>query len=539
MVENFVVGLDFGTLSARAVLVSALNGETYAETTYIYPHGVITGSLPSGHSIPDNYALADPSDYRAALIFCLQFVSERCRFFNGKIVGIGIDATTYTMVPCYKSGTSLGESDELKDDPMAYIKLWKHHGAVAQAKRIERLHKSTGGFPAVECYGKTVNCEWALPKLLETYEESPAVFSKAARFCDLGEWLAWILTDHPVNSLYSAGFKGMFTPDAGFPSEAVLNELSPGFGNAFYEKFAGKISDYLSPCGYLCEKTAALAGLPAGIPVATPMGDGSMPGVFFCINNPKSLAITVGTSIAMAFVSKKFIPMTGINGVVKDGIVPGYFSYDAGQPCAGDMLDWFVSNQVPHEEYVKAEEAGLCIHEYFSQTANTAPYNCQLTVLDWFNGNRSILNDMSLRGTVIGYSLGTRPSDIYCAMVQGIVCGMRVILEHLEKNGIEFEQLILCGGIAEKNDFVCQQYANILGKRILVCAQKNITALSSATLALIASGTAPDKAADTLCRRDYTVFEPDMEHRDKYNHIYERYFYYYNLLSKEFKEYNS
>lgn len=320
--EKTVIGLDFGTLSARAALVSCSDGQVLASSEYVYPHGVIGGELPNGRRIPDEYALADAADYREALVHCIRGVSSVSDISGLK--GICVAATTYTMVPCLQDGFTLTENG-YENEPHAYIKLWKHHGAKKQADRNEKLHEATGGLPTIENYGGAVNCEWALPKLLETYEEAPEIFAETYRFCDLGEWLTWQLTGEPVNSLYSAGFKGMWTPEEGFPQRDILNQLADGFGEAFYSSFAGAVSEYGEPCGYVSSEMAVLLGIPEGVPVAAPNGDGSAPGVCFCVNDPDAIAVTLGTSIAMAFLNARHVPVSGINGVVKDGIVPGYY----------------------------------------------------------------------------------------------------------------------------------------------------------------------------------------------------------------------
>ena len=533
MNDNYVIGLDFGTLSARSVLVSISDGSIVAKSSFCYPHGVISGQLKNGVKLDENYALADPADYRLALIFCIKNVLSQSQINKERIVGIGIAATTYSMVPCYDDGTALAEYEKNKMLPMAYIKLWKHHGAIQQANKIATIHKETGGFPVINNYGGIVNCEWALPKILETYEKTPQVSEEADYFCDLGEWLSWILTGHRVCSLYSAGFKGMYLPPVGYPSKQYLDLLAPKFGDFFYDKVAMPVCDYLSPCGFLTKEAAENLGLPVGIPIATPMGDGSMPGVYFCINDPSCLAVTVGTSVAMAFVSNIYAPISGINGVVKNGIIPGFYSYDAGQPCAGDMLDWYIKNCVPVEYDDKAKEHNINLHQYLSLLASSNnPQKCKLTVLDWFNGNRSILNNPNLRGSILGLSLESRPEDIYCAMVQGLACGLRVTVEHLSKNGIEFNKIIACGGIIEKNEFVRKQYANILGRPIYVSTQKNITSLSASVLAAIASGLSFEEAARRMCNTDFIIVEPDKD-LNGYNDLYERYAHYHNLLMNE------
>ena len=527
MAVKKVIGLDFGTLSTRGMLLGVEDGAVYAQAVYVYPHGVIDGSDPLCAALPEGCALAHPDDYLAALDHCVRQLAAQAE--PGEIVGIGVDATTYSMVPCQENGEPMCHLPEFAREPMAYIKLWKHHCAKDQALRIQEAHQRTGGIPAIRRCGGLVNCEWALPKMLETYELAPALAERTFRFCDLGEWLVWQLTGKPVNSLYSQGFKCMWAQDLGGPAEETLESLRPGFAAAVEEKLLGQPGGYEVPCGSLTPEAAGRLGLPAGTAVAAPIGDGSAPGLYFCLSHPGSLAVSYGTSIGMAFCLPELKEISGINGVVKDGIVPGLWGYDAGQPCAGDMLDWFVNNQLP-PAYVEQAEGD--VHGCLSRLAEAAePWRNTLTVLDWWNGNRGILNDLSLRGAVLGLSLSTKPEDIYCAMLQGIACGSRRILDHLQDHGITFEQIIVCGGIAEKNPFALRQYADILGREILVSDRSQLAARSAAMLGAMAAGISPEETAARMAGSGLEPVRPDETHREAYEAIYRRWKRYHDCLA--------
>ena len=529
--NKYVIGMDFGTLSARAVLLNLCDGKMVNESVFEYPHGVITGKLENGFPLPNDYALADSRDYSEALYSLIRNVSAPIDD-KKEIVGIGIAATSFTMVPCFSDGTVLCEESRFSYRPMAYIKLWKHHGAESQAKKIMDINGKTGGLPVLSRYGYVCNCEWCLPKLLETFETDREVFDSTYRFCDLGEWLSWLLTGSPISSVYSLGFKAAWAEDIGFPDKGFLDVLGQGFGDGYLKKVAGTPSRFDTPCGYLSQAAAEKTGLPAGIPIATPVGDGSSPFITFNYSHPNSIAITIGTSIAMAFLRKDQKAISGINGVSDDGFKnSGYYLYDAGQPCAGDMLDWFVRNQVPERYYKEAEIRNMNIHSYLSElAAGSSPERSKLTVLDWFNGNRSILNDASLRGCIFGLSMDTKPEELYCAMIQGMACGTKKILLHFIENGIEFDQIILCGGIVEKNPFIRQQYANILGREILFSNQDRITARSAGILAAIASGMDKESAINTLTTQEFLSIKPDSGSEECYQIIFDRWNYYHDLI---------
>lgn len=531
MGSKYIIGLDYGTLSARAVVVSSEDGKVMGEQVINYAHGVITNKLPDGTVIPDSYALAYPQDYRDALMKSVRDAVAKSGVSKDDIIGIGIDATTYTMVPSLNDGTVVCELDGFASEPMAYIKLWKHSAALPQSERVQRLYDEKGMFQSLRRYADVCNCQFAIPKLLETWEKAPAVFERAERFCDLGDWLAALLTGEKYHSLYSASFKEMWSEEIQWPKKEELDALSQGFGEAFYEKVAAEVHDYETPWGYLLPEMAEKLGLNPGIAVATPMGDGSIPGVYFCVNEPHSIAVTVGTSLAMSFTADEKREMKGINGLGFGGIVPGRWSYDAGTPCAGDMLGWFIEHMVPQDTVGKAKAEGKNVHSYLCELAKIEPWKNTLTVLDWWNGNRCILSDMSLRGNILGLGLSTTTADMYCAFIQSIGCSIRTILEHFSANGIDFDDIILCGGIPQKNSFIVEQIASITGRSVKVSRETQLTAVSSAILGAVAAGTDIREAVKNMTGRGYTVVEADTVHKAEYDVLYRRWKQYHDLIS--------
>ena len=533
MSSKKVIGLDYGTLSARAVILDTQTGEMCGTAHYDYPHGVMEDALPSGKKLPDFYALADPKDYRDALIYCVQGAIKDGNIDPNDIVGIGIDATTYTMITCDEQGRGMCEHDEYKDEPMAYIKMWKHHAPFDQADRLQKIHEKEGAFPGVDACGGTVNCEWSIPKILETYELAPKLFNDTYRFCNLGEWLVKLLTGEFINDIHTLGFKSMWTPEHGVPADEAFDAAAPGFAAGLKEKFWGEPKPYDVPCAYVSKEAAELLGIPEGIPVASPVGDGSMTAIFFCLSQPNAVAITQGTSLAIAFFTEQFKELHGVNGAVAGGMFPGLCGWDAGQPCTGDMFDWFMKNQLPSSAHDAAKAAGMNPHAYLSKLAQeNKPYNNELTVLDWFNGNRGILNDQDVRGVVAGMSLNTRPQDIYCALLQGVSCGTRKILDYLADNDVNFEKIIVCGGVALKNRFSLQQFANIMQRPVYLSDAQDITARSSGILGAIVSGIPAEVAVANMANVRYEKIEPDTDHASEYERIYKRWCLYHDACAE-------
>ncbi len=529
------IGLDFGTLSVRAVLVRD-DGTVLSSEVCEYPHGVMSSALDDGTPLPEGYALADPRDYISCMKQAVRSAISKAGAAPGDIAGIGIDAANSSILPCRGDGNALLFSP---DDPSgsrwdscphAYIKLWKHHGAKRQIRQIEALYHA-GGLPLLARYGGSCSYVQGIQKLLETYEEAPEVFDAADRFCEVGDWIAWSLTGHPVASIYYLGFNNMWARDLGYPSRQDLDRLAPGFGNALYDKFFLPPSEFETPCGFLTEEAAEELGLIPGTPVATPMGDGNITGLVFCRAHPHAIVSVLGTSVATSFVMDRLVAMSGINGVVQDGYLTGKACYDAGSPCMGDMLDWFTKRQVPPDYAAAARAHQETLHEYLTElAAEKSPWNNPLTVLDWWNGSRSILNDPRLTGCVTGFSLTTQPEDVYGAMIQGCACSYRKALEHFEAQGAKFDEVILCGGIAQKNAFAVGQFASILRRPVLVPEWKESVAVGSAVLIQKAVCNGRSSIEDALNHHFREVL-PDAGHGAQYEALYARWSRLHDLMA--------
>ena len=525
---KYILGMDFGTLSARAAVVCADDGRVISQAVSEYKNGVITENLP------EYYALEDPRD----ILESLQTAASQAVKISGidpsLIVGIGIDTTSYSMVSCDSEGNSMLMNPKFANEPMAYIRLWKHHAAQDQANRIAELHEKTGLLPQIEYFGGKVSPEFALPKILETFEKAPELFEETHRFCDLGEWIVWQLTGKPVYSLFANSFKSFYTDKHGCPSKDFLNMLAPSFGDKLMEKLYGPFADEQKACGYLTESYASKLGLKPGTPVAPPLLDGAAPGLCINVADPDSMVITLGTSLCISHISEKCVCMKGLNAVAKDIYIPGYYAYDYGQPCIGDMLDWFM-NSFFASDIANGKSKADIHRELTEECLKDKPYENPLTLLDWFNGNRSVLHNENLKGCLIGLSMDTLPKDIYCAMIQGCCCGTAKIVEQINKNGINPSTIVLCGGIAEKNPFYVQQLANILGKPVNIIRGASMTILGSAIKGAVASGMPIEKAVEGISPKNYEKILPDLEHRKDYEKLYSRWSHYHDLLSLGWK----
>jgi len=238
----------------------------------------------------------------------------------------------------------------------------------------------------------------------------------------------------------------------------------------------------------------------------------------------------MGTSTCHMLLGNVEKPVPGICGVVEDGIIPGYFGYEAGQSCVGDHFQWFVENCVPAEYEKQAKEEGLDIHGYLTKKAQALKVGeSGLVALDWWNGNRSVLVDVDLTGMIVGCTLATKPEEIYRALIEATAYGTRMIVETFESNGISVDEIFACGGIAEKNAFLMQIYADVLNREFKISASPQAPALGSALFGAVAAGKQKggfDNIADAVKVmakiKDFT-YKPIAENVKIYDELYKEY----------------
>lgn len=524
------MGIDCGTQSARAVIVRVKDGSIVSDFAMAYPHGILSETLPDGTILPKGFVLCLAEDYLEVLPVIVKGVLKKAGIPAERLIGIGVDATSCTVVPCTKDGTPLALLPGYRQNPHAYIKLWKHHDVKKQAEEIERV-AARRGERFLAYYGGSVSCEWMLPKVLQIYEEDRELFDRTTHYVDLCDWLTWRLTGRLTRSVNSAGFKGLWSARDGDISREFLDELYEGFGEAYHRKvLSGPVLLSGALCGYLSRTGADWLGLPAGLAVSAGMMDGHACVVSMGMKHAGEMALIVGTSNAIPILGDRLSAIKGFCGVVRDGIIPGFYGYTAGQIATGDMLDWYINNMASAQYHEEAKRQGISLHALLSKKAEKSrPEKNSLTILDWWNGNRSILCDQQLTGTIWGLTLSTRPEEIYCAMLQGIACGTRIIMEQGRECGIDIRKVFACGGIPRKDPFFMQQYANILNISVYAANETNSSAHGSAVCAAAAAGKAAGgygsliEAMEQMRMKDLIEYRPQQAYREDYEAIYRRY----------------
>lgn len=523
MQKKYTIGIDYGTLSARAVALDLATGEEVTEAVFVYPHAVMDRELPSGKKLPAQFALQHPQDYLDALKNTIGGVLKTIS--KEEIVGICIDFTTCTMLPVDEQGTPLCFHEAFADDPHAYVKMWKHHGPVKQARRFDEVAAKRKEPWMANC-GGTSSSEWVFPKILETIEEAPAVFEATHRFYEAADWLSLLMTGKETHNICMVGLKGFWDEKTGYPSNEFFCEVDSRLDGIVGTKVCPTANRVDELAGYINEAGAALTGLCPGTPVAMPIGDAhaSLPGLN--ITSEGSALLLVGTSGILQVNTPEYHVVPGICSLVYGGIYPDSYTIEAGQASVGDSFDWCVKNCVPASYQEEAKQKGVNIHVLLQEKASRLrPGESRLLAMEWFNGNRSILKNDNLSGMILGLSLQTRPEEIYRALIEATAYGLRVIIDNYETHGVKINSICAAGGIAFKSPMLMQLYADIFNREITLGHSAQSAARGSAIYAAVAAGECSDiiSAAARYAQPVLDTYYPNAENAKIYDALYREY----------------
>jgi L-ribulokinase len=519
-----VIGVDFGTLSGRALVVRVADGAELGTAVHEYRHGVMDTVLASsGRPLPPDWALQDPEDYRDVLRHAVPAAVTDAGIDPAQVIGIGTDFTACTVLPVLADGTPLCEFVELRDRPHAYPKLWKHHASQPQADRINELARARGE-PWLARYGGKISAEWQFAKALQLLEEDPDIYRLADRWIEAADWIIWQLTGTETRNACTAGYKGIWQ-DGHYPSREFLAALHPDFAGFADGKLAHPISALGGWAGSLTPSAAVWTGLPNGIAVAVGNVDAHVTPPAANAVAPGQMVAIMGTSTCHVMNGETLAEVPGMCGVVDGGILAGRWGYEAGQSGVGDIFAWFADHLAPPESHAAAGRAGLTVHELLSAEAAAQPAGASgLIALDWLNGNRSVLVDHHLSGAIVGLTLASRPSEIYRALLEATAFGTRVIIDAFEAAGLPVTELIIAGGLM-RNQLLMQIYADVTRRPLSLVASEQAPALGSAIHAAVAAGAYPDvaTAAAAMGRQDAGAFKTDPASADVYDQLYAEY----------------
>ncbi|MBM7389136.1 L-ribulokinase [Clavibacter michiganensis] len=522
--ESYVIGVDYGTLSGRAVVVRVSDGVELGSGVLDYPHAVMDDTLAAtGAQLPPEWALQVPSDYVDVLKQAVPAAIREAGIDPARVIGIGTDFTACTMVPTLADGTPLNEVEGYADRPHAYVKLWKHHAAQSHADRINALAEERGE-EWLARYGGLISSEWEFAKGLQLLEEDPELYGLMEHWVEAADWIVWQLTGSYVRNACTAGYKGILQ-DGEYPTREFLGALNPDFASFAEDKVAHEIGQLGSAAGTLSAEAAAWTGLPEGIAVAVGNVDAHVTAPVARAVEPGQMVAIMGTSTCHVMNSDVLTEVPGMCGVVDGGIVSGLYGYEAGQSGVGDIFAWYVKNQVPARYAEEAAAAGKSVHQHLTDLAADQPVGGHgLVALDWHSGNRSVLVDHELSGLVVGTTLTTRTEEIYRALLEATAFGTRKIVETFAASGVPVTEFIVAGGLL-KNAFLMQAYSDILRLPISVITSEQGPALGSAIHAAVAAGAYPDVrvAGDAMGKVERGRYQPSEERALAYDRLYEEY----------------
>jgi L-ribulokinase len=528
--RKYAIGMDYGTESGRAVLVDVTTGEEVATAVHPYGDGVIDEHLPgSEEPLPPDFALQNPQDYIEVLKETVPAVLRESGVDPEDVIGIGTDFTACTMLPIDESGTPLCMRPEWRDDPYAWVKIWKHHAAQPEANQLNEVARQRGE-KWLPRYGGKISSEWLIPKIWETLNKAPEVYEAADRYIEAADWIVLQLTGQERRNSCTAGYKAIWNKQEGYPSGDFFAALDPRLRNVVDSKLSRDIYPLGQRAGGLTPKMAELTGLKPGIAVPVGNVDAHVAVPASTVVEPGRLVAIMGTSTCIMVLGEEECVVEGMCGVVEDGIIPGFFGYEAGQSCVGDHFAWFVDNCVPPAYHEEAASRGLNTHQLLEEkAAQQKPGEHGLVVLDWWNGNRSILVDVDLTGLLLGATLLTKPEDIYRALIEATAYGARVIIEGFEKSGVAVNEIVACGGLPGRNKLLMQIYADVTGREIKVAGTEQSGAFGSAMFAAVAAGKASGgydtifDAARHMASLQDVVYKPIPAHKAIYDQIYAEY----------------
>jgi L-ribulokinase len=536
MAEENVIGVDFGTLSGRAVVVRATDGEMLGTGEYAYPHGVMDRELAeTGERLPADWALQHPQDYIEVLRHAVPEAVSAAGIEPESVVAIATDFTSCTIMPTGRDGTPLCELEELRERPHAYPKLWKHHAAQPHADRVTEVAAERDE-SWLSRYGGRISSEWAVAKALQVLDEDPEIYDRMDRWIEAGDWIVWQLCGDEVRSACPAGYKALYQ-DGRYPSKDYFEALDSRFRDFAEQKLGSTLCDLGTRAGSLTEAAAEWTGLPRGIAVAVGNVDAHVTAPAAQATEPGRMVLVMGTSNCHIVVGETLSEVPGMCGAVKGGVVPERWGYEAGQTGVGDIFAWFVDQAVPPSYHEEARKRDLGIHEYLTELADQQEVGEHgLAALDWWNGNRSILVDHHLRGVLVGMSLATRPEDIYRALIESTAFGTRKIVEAFDEAGVEVRELVATGGLLD-NPVLMQIYADVVDRPISVLDSDQGAALGSAIHAAVAAGVHTDveQAAARMGKVRHEVYSPGPR-SDAYERLYRVYVRLHDWFGRESRD---
>jgi L-ribulokinase len=521
---EYTLGIDFGTNSARALVVRCRDGEELGTCVAAYRSGRQGVLLDPGDP---HLARQNPADYLAAMQECvkgaLAAANQSRGFSAASVVGIGVDTTGSSPIPVDRENRPLAFQRRWKGNLSAQCWLWKDHTSWREAARITEVAAKMRPQYIAKC-GNRYSSEWFWSKIWRCLSVAPAVFRAAHSWVELADWIPSVLAGVAdpglvVRGVCAAGHKALYSDDwDGLPDKKFLSALDPRLAG-LRDRLYRKAHDATAPAGFLDPAWAARLGLPPGIPIAIGEFDVHY-GAIACGIREGTLVKVIGTSTCDCAVvsSRRRVPdIPGICGIVPGAILPGYYGIEAGQSAVGDIFSWWIETVCGGDHALHASLT--------AEAARQEPGESGLVALDWQNGNRTVLVDPRLSGLLVGATLHTTRAEIYRALIEATAFGARMIIERIQKYGVPVRRIVCAGGIAEKNPLLMQIYADVTGCTLFVAGSSQACALGSAISAAVLAGAHRDfpAAQRAMVRIRKKSYKPDPRRRKTYDRLYAQY----------------
>ena len=543
MEHAYVIGLDYGTDSVRALLVDALTGREIDSEVALYPRW--NKGLYSDPRVAR--FRQHPKDYLEALRQSVRAVTGRHADLAPYVRALSVDTTASTPCLTDRAGVPLSLHEEYAENPDAMFVLWKDHTGQAECEEINALCARSeinyachsGNYYSAECF-------WS--KVLHLLRRDEALRRDAWSVVELCDWIPAVLTGCPDAASVKMGHcvcgsKLMWAEEwGGYPPQEFFAALDPDLA---------RIARNMNPANHTCDivagtltpEWAARFGLPEGVLVGVGNIDAHSGAVGAGVGY-KTVVLNLGTSACyMAVMPAEKMGerlIEGIFGQVDDSIVPGMVGFEAGLSAFGDVYAWFkrllcypLRDVLSQTELVDAptrdrlvEETGDKLMDALTEAAAALPQRVDAPqATDWLNGRRNPYPDPSLTGSLLGLTLSTSAPELYYAFAEATAFATKAIIDHLEKNGVEIDRLVGIGGISQKSPFVMQMLADVMNREVVVAGCPQACAMGAVVYASVSAGchASVPEAQEALCRFPSTTFFPDAERHTIFLRRYARY----------------
>ena len=541
MMENkkYVIGLDFGSLSARGVLVEISSGTIVAQSEDKYRRGILDVSSISKEDAKPDTVIVDAQDYTTSLRNVIKDLMQKSKAAPRDVAAIGSDFTASTMIPLGRDMKPLSEDPRYSHKIHCYGKLWKHHADAGQAAMITEILREQD-INVLESYGGKITPECMLPKIIQIMQEDLESYDAAYKYIEASDYLVSCLTGHEVRSKAIAECKNLWDERYGYLSDRFWVELGKRIGmhdedirRLPAEKLGGRDAAFVSPwqsAGHLTDEMAHVLGLTTETIVVPGQLDAHAGITAAGIHGSGGMLLVVGTSTGMIFEGPSTVDIKGMCSIIDDCDYPGLTGYAAGQSSTGDCYNWFMEQGIPDSYNEEASEQGTDVYQVLTgKAAKLRPGESGLLALDWWNGNRSCLQDPDLSGMILGLRLETKPEEAFRSLLEASALGVGRVIREVEKKGINIDDIHACVGISLKNQLLMQIIADVTGRDIKVHDCMQMPALGSAIYAAASLGKENGgykdifTAADAMKNTDMIVYHPDENDRKTYLEIQDEY----------------